>query len=581
VYNGVLIHHEECHVLRGYVIVDADGRKVPVEDTLVVGRTSDSGLMIDDNAASRRHMEIKARPDTFVWKDLGSTNGTILNGSKMLAGELKNGDRIQIGETTLTFEVHGRPEPKNGPDPDARPHQDESRLFTETIMDAQGVVQRQDAAPSKTTQLLEAVYSVANEIATNYEICSLMDGVLKTTLRAINAQRGAIFLADATHQLLPCSKCGTVHSIENGTLQTMQIGDIKISGTVASRVIRDGESVLYQDTDSDMELNASESIMSLQLRSIVCVPLRAKHGILGILYIDSDRQDQNYSHDDLLLAASVGNSAGLALENAEMHQEILEKQRIEQDLATAWTIQEGFLVKEWPNSDPRYDVYGETRPAKTVGGDFYDYVRPNKNTIGILMGDVSGKGVPAALTMAQLLAQFRLLARDLDSPVEVLKELNRSLVKRSQRGMFCTLCYLTLDLTNGQVICANAGHHPVLQIGKNGVSNFGDATGPPAGILPDGPWVETRALINPGDSLLLYTDGIVEARSMTTIVGGASQSAPVEYEEEGLFRCAGRLYGESAQALIEAINFDVQRYTAPAAPHDDCTMIAVRYHGAG
>jgi sigma-B regulation protein RsbU (phosphoserine phosphatase) len=420
---------------------------------------------------------------------------------------------------------------------------------------------------------------VAKEIDTNYDVCSLMDGVLTTTLGAINAQRGAIFLADTAHELLPCPNCGTVHSIANGTLVKAQLGDIQISSTVASRVIRDGESVLYQDTDSDQELNVSESIMSLQLRSIVCVPLRAKHGILGILYIDSDRQDQNYSHDDLLLAASVGNSAGLALENAKMHTEILEKQRIEQDLATAWTIQEGFLVKEWPEDDPRFDVYGETRPAKTVGGDFYDYVRPRTNTVGILLGDVSGKGVPAALTMAQLLAQFRLLARDLDSPCDVLKELNRGLVKRSQRGMFCTLCYLTIDLTNGHVICANAGHHPVLQIGKNGVSNFGDATGPPAGILPDGPWMETRAIINPGDSVLLYTDGIVEARSMTTIIEGTTNASPNEYDEEGLHRCAGRLYGESAHTLIDAINADVQRYTAPMPPHDDCTMIAMRYHG--
>ena len=568
-------------MLRGYVIVDADGRRIPVEDTLVVGRTSDSGLMIDDSAASRRHMEIKARPDTFVWKDLGSTNGTILNGAKMLAGELKNGDRIQIGETTLTFEVHGSPERRDAAPPNRPEAYEESRLFTETIMDAQGFVKKQEAAPSKTTQLLEAVYSVANEIATNYEVCSLMDGVLKTTLKAINAQRGAIFLAGANDQLLPCTNCGSVHSIANGKLQQAQIGDIQISGTVAARVIRDGESVLYQDTDSDMELNASESIMSLELRSIICVPLRAKHGILGILYIDTDRQDQNYSHDDLLLAASVGNSAGLALENAKMHQEILEKQRIEQDLATAWTIQEGFLIKEWPEEDTRFDVYGETRPAKTVGGDFYDYVRPTKDSIGILLGDVSGKGVPAALTMAQLLAQFRLLARDMDSPGDVLKELNRGLVKRSQRGMFCTLCYLTVDLTNGHVICANAGHHPVLQVGKNSVSNFGDATGPPAGILPEGPWMETRAIINPGDSLLLYTDGIVEARSMTTIVEGASSVAPNEYEEAGLYRCAEGLYGQSARALIDAVNYDVQRFTAPAPPHDDCTMIAMRYHGAG
>ena len=562
-------------MLRGFLIVDADGRKVPIDDSLVIGRTADSGLMIDDNAASRRHMEIKARPDRFIWKDLGSTNGTILNGAKMLAGELKNGDKIQIGETTLSFLVTGHAESRDG---GSEPNE-ESRLFHETIMDAQGMVKQPGERQSKTTKLLEAVYSVANEIATNYDTCSLMDGVLKKTLKAINAQRGAIFLASAEAELLPCAECGFVHSIANGQLHQAQIGDILISSTVASRVIRDGESVLYQDTDSDMELNASESIMSLQLRSIICVPLRAKHGILGVLYIDTDRQDQNYSHDDLLLAASVGNSAGLALENAQMHQQILEKQRIEQDLATAWTIQEGFLVKEWPE-DPRFEVYGETRPAKTVGGDFYDYVQRSRDSVGLLIGDVSGKGVPAALTMAQMLAQFRLLARDLESPVEVLRELNRGLVKRSQRGMFCTLCYLTVDLINGHVVCCNAGHHPIVQIGKNGVTSFGDATGPPAGILPEGPWVETRSMIAPGDSLLMYTDGIVEARATTTVLEGASPSPPVEYEEEGLRRCTGRHYGDSAQALIEAVIYDVQRFTAPSAPHDDCTMMAMRYIGA-
>jgi len=146
--------------------------------------------------------------------------------------------------------------------------------------------------------------------------------------------------------------------------------------------------------------------------------------------------------------------------------------------------------------------------------------------------------------------------------------------------MFCTLCYLTLDLASGHVVCCNAGHHPVMQIGRQGVGTFGDATGPPAGILPEGPWVETRSIIAPGDSLLMYTDGIVEARANTTYMEGSAPSPPVEYEEEGLRRCAARLYGEPPQALIEAVIYDVQRFTAPAAPHDDCTMIAMRYAGA-
>ncbi len=556
-------------MLRGFLIDEADGRRVPVKDTLVVGRTRDCGLAIDDSAASRRHMEISSRPDRFVWRDLGSTNGTMLNGARMLAGELKHDDEIQIGETVLRFEVEELPDP-----PEAM---ERTSLFRETIVDVSGEMVRQPDADNSTA-LLEAVYKVINDIAANYDSCKLIDKILETTIQAINAQRGAVFLADENDELQPCPICGNVHCIRDGVLRPADHDEIRISRTVAKRVLRDGESVHYRDTDSDSELNAAESIMSLDLRSILCGPLRAKKGILGILYVDSNRPDQSYSHEDMLLVSAVGNSAGLALENAQMHQEMLEKQRIEQEIATAWTIQEGFLVKEWPENEERFQVYGETRPAKTVGGDFYDFVQPEEHVAGILIGDVSGKGVPASLAMAQLLAQFRLHARDQESPAEVLRQLNAELSKRSQRGLFCTLCYIRLDLTTGIAVCANAGHSSALRIGEGGVSSFGEATGPPAGILPDGPWSDETVQVNPGDALLLYTDGIIEARSMATQHDSAHE-LPDEYEVVGLVRLTETLCGAAPEKLIESVNRDVQRFCAPMAPHDDCTMVALRYLG--
>jgi serine phosphatase RsbU (regulator of sigma subunit) len=536
--------------------------------TLVVGRTRDCGFTIEDSAASRRHLEISARQNSFVWKDLGSTNGTLLNGTRMLAGEIKHGDLIQIGQTVLRFEVEEVSEPET--------KLEESGLFRETILDNSGVAQRASGA-GKSAELLEAVYSVMNEIATNYQPCQLIDRILEVTIGAIKAQWGAIFLAGEGEDLLPCPECGFVHRIRDGVLHPARIDEIRMSRTVVRRVLRDGESVLYQDTDSDSELNAAESIMSLNLRSIVCVPLRAKHGILGILYIDSNRENQAYTHEDLLLASAMGNSAGLALENAEMHQEILEKQRMEQEIATAWTIQEGFLVKEWPDTDPRFQVYGETRPAKTVGGDFYDFVQPTPDRIGLLIGDVSGKGVPAALTMAQLLAEFRLHARALSSPAAVIRRLNAGLEERSQRGLFCTLCYLTLDLETGVVTCANAGHLPVVRIGAEGVCLFAEASGPPAGILADAAWTDVDLTIAPGETLLLYTDGIAEARGTPT--GHGEELEPVEYGLTGLMHLVENLYGEAPEVLLETVNRDVRRFCAPAAPHDDCTMAAIRYLG--
>ncbi|MBI5090981.1 MAG: SpoIIE family protein phosphatase [Candidatus Hydrogenedentes bacterium] len=392
----------------------------------------------------------------------------------------------------------------------------------------------------------------------------------------MDAQRGAVLFSNLPAQkLMPCPVCNRVHIIENGKLRKADSGEIKLSHTVANRVLSGGESVLFLDTDQDGELNAAESIMSLRLRSIICVPLRGKMGITGVLYMDSDRPGKQYTHDDMLLSTAVGNSAGLALENARMHIQILEKQRTDQEIEHAWTIQESFLVKEWPRDDLRFTVYGETRPAKIIGGDFYDFVRPSADTVGLLIGDVSGKGVPAALSMAQLLAEFRLHATSSRSPVEVVQILNNSLVARSQRGMFCTLCYSTLDLTTGRLCTANAGHHSILRVSKKGAQYLSLASGPPAGILGGNYWTAAEEFIQPGDSLLMYTDGIVEAHGPTT--QSAATHSPDEYGPERLIEIAREQYGQPPEAFINTIHRHVQQFCAPSLPHDDCTMLALRY----
>lgn len=554
---------------RGYLVEQPSGRRVLVRGPVTIGRTRDCELVIEDGAASRRHVEVAPRGDSFIWKDLASTNGTLLNGRAMLAGELRDGDEIRIGETTIRFAIE---EDDHATPGHASPMGD-SHLFHETILGLGGAEERH-TPEGKTVQLLETVYAVANELAANYDRDAVMERVLALVMQTIQAQRGAIFLTNETGELDPSPMSVRVSGRATN-------GNIRISQTVANKVLKEGCSVLFKQSDDDGEIDATESILSLELHSIVCAPLRAKDRILGILYLDSGRADQEYTHDDVLLAAAVGNSAGLALENARLHVEMLEKQRIEQDIQIAWTIQEGFLVKEWPDTDRRFQVYGETRPAKTVGGDFYDFVQPRPDTVGILIGDVSGKGVPASLMMAQLLAGFRLLARDLDSPAAVLHALNADLSKRSRRGMFCTLCYLDLDLRTGDLRCANAGHHPVLCSGPAGVRQFGEASGPPAGILPAGPWTEYTGRIEPGDTLLLYTDGIIEAQSMGTLHEGPDSASMVQYEFHNLSTVARAHYKQTPHVLLDAVYNDVNRFCAPGSPHDDCTMIAVKYLGPG
>jgi serine phosphatase RsbU (regulator of sigma subunit) len=426
---------------------------------------------------------------------------------------------------------------------------------------------------------LEAAYTLMNSLSSTFNTCELVERVLETTMQAVRAQRGAILFAGTDHELAPCPGCGHVHTIHDGEAQLTGLEDVEISESVARRVLVDGENVLYQSARCDDVVDSTASIAALKLTSILCVPIRTQNEIFGILYIDTDLADHDYTSDDMLLAAAAGNSAGLGLDNVRAHTALLAKQRIDQDIEAAWTIQESFLVTEWPTDDSRLEVYGVTRPAKVVGGDFYDFARLDDDHVGMLIGDVSGKGVPAALTMALLLAEYRLCATDAESTAEVLRRLNRRMVARSRRGTFCTTALVAMNLNTGNLVAANAGHHPVLRISADGTSSILGASGPPLGILEGADWVDEETPITPGETLLLYTDGIVEARS-----GDADPEIHRDVDEYGVERIeqvVASRWRKAPQDLIEAVLADVDRFCSPRAPHDDCTMIALKYHGPG
>jgi serine phosphatase RsbU (regulator of sigma subunit)/pSer/pThr/pTyr-binding forkhead associated (FHA) protein len=556
-------------VLSAYLSAESDPRgatRVAAGESFIVGRTSDCGFVISDPSASRHHMEILADETGYRWRDLDSTNGVFINEEKRTEGALSPGDRIRIGETVLVFDVRDA-DPLA--DPDAGP-------LAENLVER--LSHSGDAAgPHEADVLLEAVYAVMNAVASDYEPCSLVSRILQTTMKAIGGQRGAIFFAGKDDELGPCPVCGHVHLIEDGEMRHAEPGAIRISGTVARRVLRGGESVLVRDLGDETRLETTASVIALELRSIICAPLRGKYGNLGILYIDTNRSGDPYTQAHLLLSTAVGNSAGLALENARMHQEILQKQRTDQEIEFAANIQEGFLVRVWPQDDLRYSVYAETRPAKIIGGDFYDCVRLASGRLGLLVGDVSGKGVPAALTMAQVLAEFRTHAVQDLTALDLIRELNLSQCLRTQRGVFCTLLYAVFDPATGEVVCVNAGHHPALCVRKHGSDMLGPPTGPPIGIFADATWEESAFHLDPGDAIYLYTDGIVEARAASTSHGAGK--LPEEYGLNSLRLLTEDFRGEPPDVVVREVLRDVFRFSEPLTPHDDCTLLSLRYLG--
>jgi serine phosphatase RsbU (regulator of sigma subunit)/pSer/pThr/pTyr-binding forkhead associated (FHA) protein len=559
----------------GFLIAENDPAgptQAPVGESLILGREEDCGLVVNDPSASRRHVKVFLEGDRYQWKDMGSTNGTLLNGTKMEGGALNQGDRIQIGDSIYRFEAKELAAPSS--------HRSDSTLFKSTLLDVGGGFQPRQADAGSSGRLLQALYTVINDIAGVYDPCAIIDTVLTRVVEAVPGHRCALFFVDGSG-LKPCALCGHVHIITEGELGEIEVGELQVSHTVVNRVVNKGECVSYRASGDDQDLNDAASIWNMQLRSVMCVPLRGKQGVFGLLYLDTSKPGEEHSEEDVLLTTAIGNSVGLALENAFLQQQMMEKQRTDQEIEFAWTIQEGFLVKDWPPPGGAYDVYGETRPAKTVGGDFYDYVPLPENKVGLLIGDVSGKGVPAALTMAKTLAEFRVCAMETFDPIGVLRRLNASLVNHSQRGIFCTACFVVIDLEGGQIHCGNAGHHAPLIASATGVREMGDATGPPVGVLEGAQWDMQEATLTPGETLYLYTDGISEARPDTTALDTPAPDGDLdEFGTERITAAISALKDLSPRTVLTAVNTRLQSFCGALEPRDDCTHIALRYQGS-
>lgn len=248
---------------------------------------------------------------------------------------------------------------------------------------------------------------------------------------------------------------------------------------------------------------------------------------------------------------------------AELGKLTLEKERLENELKFANLVQRGFLPDE-PPKFPGYRFAAKMIPARFVGGDFFDFIPLKEDKLGILIGDVSGKGVSAALFMARLMSDFRYLSQDHAQPTQIMNRVNGALYERAQQGMFATALFLLLDLAGKKLWAVNAGHHSILVRDKeNNIVEKGKVGGIPLGIFPDTQYLQEEITLNDGDLVFLYTDGAVEP------------SNP-EGEHFGLQRTIDFISrsADDPCEMIERFEEKIKVFTADAPPHDDITLLA-------
>ena len=405
---------------------------------------------------------------------------------------------------------------------------------------------------------LSTLIEVNGLIGSSLDLDTILENVMTISKKVMNADASSLMRIDEkTNEL--------IYQVAQGSVGERLKREVrlKMGQGIAGTVAESGEALLLEDAyDHPKFYRGNDEATGYRTKSMITVPLKVGSRVTGVAQVINRLDGKPFDQDDLELFLALSGMAAIALENAKMHRQILEKQRLVKDMEFARTVQESFLPQRAPEvPDHRFSAH--YTPALEVGGDFYDFIRLDKDRTGIVIGDVSGKGVPAALFMAKLGSDMRTLAFTEPSPAAALVKLNDLLAERSRRGMFATLLYVELDTSSRTLTLCNAGHlPPIVRKADGSLARLAAASGAPLGMLPGMQFRQETASLGRGDTVVLYTDGIVEAMNAKEELYG--------YER---FEALLRKSSGEPDALKDAIIADVDRFTGLSPQHDDMTLV--------
>jgi sigma-B regulation protein RsbU (phosphoserine phosphatase) len=344
---------------------------------------------------------------------------------------------------------------------------------------------------------------------------------------------------------------------------------LKLGQGIAGTVAQDGTPLLIEDVYTHPKFfRGHDEATGYRTKSMIAVPLKVGDRITGVAQVINRLDDRPFDADDLELFIALCSMAAIAIDNAKLHANLMERQRLVRDMEFARTVQESFLPQQSPELK-NYRFGTHYTPAQEVGGDFYDFIRIDGGRTGIVIGDVSGKGVPAALYMAKLGSDLRTLAFTEKGPSAALRQLNELLVARSRRGMFATVLYLELDSDAGLMTICNAGHlPPIIRKNDGSVQRLDSRGGSPLGILAGMRFDQGTLQLAAGDTIVLYTDGIIEA------MNGKGEQYGYDRLEEVI-----RKDISDPLDLKSAIISDVDRFAGLSQQHDDMTLVCFGWTG--
>ena len=499
---------------------------------LTIGRSSHAGISIPDPALSREHARLIPAGTGWVVEDLGSRNGSFLNGNR-IAGRLPLtvGDVLAMGGTTLTLE-HIEP---------ARTDEVDAGLSGHTVfLPASELLRHSGAtapvAPSadpdklrRTAERLRVLNQVHHALSTPISEDELLELIVDRAFELLRPEQGAVYLLEENGEFRRTAFRSVAGSEEG----------LRFSSNLAREVVDKGMAALVLDAQSDQRFSEAASLLNVGVRSLVAAPLLDRGGSLGMIVLSSRLAVRQFSEEDLELLVSLAAVAALRLRNMALTAEAAERRRLEEEVAMARRIQLALLPRVIP-APQGYEILGRNAPSRGVSGDYYAVRdRCQHREWVLVVADVSGKGMGASLLTASLEALAAPPIEDGLMPEEVCRRVSGWLYERTPPEKFATVFLSVLDVASGRVRFANAGHNPAVLV-RDGVVRWLSSTGPPLGILPEASFGYGEMTMEPGDLLAIYTDGLTEAADPDEQQFGEERLAALlmEHAHETLSRIA-------------------------------------------
>jgi len=421
--------------------------------------------------------------------------------------------------------------------------------------------------PSSHSDRLALLYRLSQTFNSSLDLDEVLNRVMDEVITVTKAERGFVMLVGDQKDLVFHAARGMEHT-------TIQDPGFQVSRGIVDRVAREGQPMLTSDAQSDSELSLRQSVINLKLRSVLCVPLLVKGKTIGVIYVDNRLQAGIFMQDDLDLLNAIAASAAIAIENARLYQLAVEKGRMEQELQMAYKIQAGLLPESMPELSG-WEFAASWKPARQVAGDYYDFIPLEAGKLGLVIADVTDKGMPAALFMAFTRSIIRASLDQNDQPVDAIRQANRLICRESSYGFFVTLFYLQFQPDSSEVTYVSAGHNPQLWYLEPSGRDLDPETGPvlqlgysgmPLGIEEEAQFEQRRLNCAPGDCLLLFTDGVTDAIN----------DMGERFSLSKLQRFGQENYQAAAQNIIGALENELLDFAGQTPQFDDITIVVAK-----